>query len=58
MSTNTQAIFYFIAMVCFIFAAFVELRDPANRTFFGVHFGWLGLSLITFVAFWLLVKAS
>lgn len=56
MSSNAQAIFYFIALIGCLLAAFSPLR--ADRSVWGVHAGWLGLASFVFVAFWIAMKAA
>lgn len=59
MSTDTQAIFYFIAMLGCLLASFWGYWTPANRGgFLGFHPGWLGLASFCFVFFWIAIKAS
>ncbi len=60
MSSNAQAIFYFIAALGCLLAALWGFWTPANRAQFylGFHPGWLGLSAFCFVFFWIAVKAS
>ena len=59
MSTDAQAVFYFIALLGCILAAFGAYATiPAPRPWYGPHFGWLGLASFVFVFFWTAVKAS
>lgn len=56
MSESAQAIFYFVAMLCFIAGALLPLR--ANRSLLGLDIGWAGAALIAFVLFYIAIKAS
>ena len=59
MSPGTQAIFFFIAFLGCLLAAFGDIyRDSARRTFLWFHTGWFGLACFCFVFFWIAVKAS
>lgn len=59
MSSDTQAIFFFLAFLGCILAGFSNFWGPAEgRSWLGIHPGWLGLAAFTFVFFWTAVKAA
>lgn len=58
MSSDSQAIFFFIAFLGCVLASLWTYWDPAKRSIAGFHPGWLGLAAFVFVAFWQAVKAS
>lgn len=58
MSTNAQAIFYFLAFLGCILASVWGYWNTANRGGpLWFHPGWLGLASFIFVFFWLAVKS-
>ena len=59
MSTDTQAIFFFLAFLGCVLASFWGYWDADNRgKLLGFHPGWLGLASFCFVFFWIAVKAA
>ena len=59
MSTDTQAIFFFIAFLGCLLAGFgAYSAAAAPRPWYGTHFGWLGLASFVFVFFWNALKAG
>ena len=58
MSTDSQAIFFFIAFLGCVLASLWAYWTPANRGIAGFHPGWLGLASFCFVFFWIAVKAA
>jgi hypothetical protein len=60
MSTDAQAIYWIIGFILFVIAAISPLRTPAERAtwWWAIHTGWLGLAVVSFMFFWIAVKAS
>lgn len=58
MSNDTQAIFFFLALLGCVLSTFWDYWVPTSRSLANFRPGWAGLASFCFVFFWNEVKAS